>query len=92
MEAVIERIAVLSDKDKVYIDDLPTELTGRHFLSNTLIPDIPDEGIIFEEWERKILVRAMEKANGNMTTAAKLLGMSYRTYRYRLNCFGLIEK
>jgi transcriptional regulator with GAF, ATPase, and Fis domain len=47
---------------------------------------------VFEEWQRTLLVRAMQKANGNMATAAKLLGMSYRTFRYRANRFGLNDK
>lgn len=92
LEAMVERIAVLSRGDKVRIEDLPPELTGRRPLSGASLPDIPDEGIVFEEWERKLLVRAMEKANGNMAAAAKLLGMSYRTFRYRANSFGLKDK
>jgi DNA-binding NtrC family response regulator len=89
LEAVVERVAVLSNRDKVRPEDLPPELTGRRSLSSAALPDIPDEGIVFEEWERKLLVRAMEKAGGNMATAARLLGMSYRTFRYRANRFGL---
>jgi DNA-binding NtrC family response regulator len=89
LEAVVERIAVLSNRDTVCLEDLPPEVTGRRFLSSAALPDIPDEGIVFEEWERKLLIRAMEKAKGNMVTAAKLLGMSYRTFRYRANRFGV---
>lgn len=89
LEAVVERIAVLSTGDKVRLEDLPPELTGRRPLSGAAQLDIPDEGIVFEEWERKLMVRAMEKAGGNMATAARLLGMSYRTFRYRANRFGL---
>ena len=92
LEAVIERVTVLSNRDKVHTEDLPPELTGKRFLPGTALPDIPDEGIVFEEWERKLMGRAMEKANGNMATAAKLLGMSYRTFRYRAKCFGLNDK
>jgi DNA-binding NtrC family response regulator len=89
LEAVVERIAVLSTGDKVHLEDLPPELTGRRSLSSAALPDIPDEGIVFEEWERGLLVRAMEKSGGNMATAARFLGMSYRTFRYRANRLGL---
>jgi transcriptional regulator with PAS, ATPase and Fis domain len=88
LEAVIERVTVLSNRDSVHPEDLPSEFTGKRFLSADDL-DIPDEGIVFEEWERKLLVRALEKTNGNMAAAAKLLGMSYRTFRYRANNFGL---
>ncbi|MGD9200383.1 MAG: sigma-54 dependent transcriptional regulator [Chitinispirillia bacterium] len=89
LEAMVERCTVLSNKDKVSIQDLPPELTGKRFLSSTSLLEIPDEGIVFEEWERKLLVGALEKANGNMVIAAKLLGMSYRTFRYRVNRFDI---
>ena len=89
LKAMVERITVLSGSGTVRLEDLPLELTGRRFLSGTAVSDIPDEGIVFEEWERTLLVRAMEKAGGNMAVAAKLLGMSYRTFRYRAKRFGL---
>jgi DNA-binding NtrC family response regulator len=89
LEAVVERVAVLSSRDKVRPEDLPPELTGKRSLPGAALPDIPDQGFVFEEWERELLARAMEKANGNMAKAAKLLGMSYRTFRYRANSFGL---
>lgn len=88
LEAVIERVTVLSNRDSVYPEDLPSELTGKRLLPADAL-DIPDEGIVFEEWERKLLARALEKSHGNMVTAAKLLGMSYRTFRYRANRLGL---
>ncbi|MDR0588641.1 MAG: sigma-54 dependent transcriptional regulator [Burkholderiales bacterium] len=39
--------------------------------------------------ERKILSAALEKANGNRTTAAKLLGVTFRALRYRMDRLGL---
>jgi DNA-binding protein Fis len=39
--------------------------------------------------ERAIIVRALEKASGNQSAAARLLGISRDTLRYRLQKFGL---
>ena len=49
-------------------------------------------GIVFEEWERSMLQKALEKADGNVAEAARLLGMTYRTFQYRAQKFGMIEK
>jgi len=51
--------------------------------------EIPDEGLDFEALEKELLRKALEKAGGVATKAAKLLGMSYKTFLYRLEKFGL---
>ncbi len=45
------------------------------------------EGIV-EELERKLIEQSLEKTNGNKTEAAKLLGISFRSLRYRLKKYG----
>ena len=45
--------------------------------------DLPDEGINFEELEKNLMKKAMLKANGVAAKAARLLGMSYKTFWYR---------
>ena len=44
---------------------------------------LPDGGIDLEEWEQRLVAQALEKTGGNVTKAAKLLGMSRDTLRYR---------
>ncbi|MFC1585479.1 sigma-54-dependent transcriptional regulator [Fibrobacterota bacterium] len=92
LEAVVERIAVLSSGVTVQLEDIPPEVRGEKISLSAGLPDISDEGMVFEDWERGLLVRALEKNQGNMTAAAKYLGMSYRTFRYRANRLGLNEK
>jgi transcriptional regulator with GAF, ATPase, and Fis domain len=50
----------------------------------------PAEGIIFEEWEKDLLSKALARANGVIAEAARLLGMTYRTFQYRAEKFGLL--
>jgi len=38
----------------------------------------PDEGIVLEDVEKKLIHRAIEKAGGNKSKAAKLLGITRR--------------
>jgi DNA-binding NtrC family response regulator len=53
------------------------------------ILQLPPGGIRLEELERDLLVQAMERANGNKTKAATLLGLSRATLRYRLEKYEL---
>ncbi|MGC8735364.1 MAG: sigma-54-dependent transcriptional regulator [Dissulfurimicrobium sp.] len=56
-------------------------------------PDIPDEGLDMEAFlagiERRLLLKAIKRANGVKTEAAALLGMNFRAFRYRLAKHGL---
>ena len=54
--------------------------------------DFPDGGLSLEAVERALLVRALEKAGGNQSAAARLLGISRDTLRYRMEKFALGEK
>jgi DNA-binding NtrC family response regulator len=90
LEAVMERITVLSTNNVVSVDDLPIELDQSHVsVSCSSTCELPKEGIIFEEWEKSMLSQALARSNGIMADAAKLLGMTYRTFQYRAEKFGL---
>lgn len=43
---------------------------------------------VVEDIERRLISRALEKTGGNKTEAAKLLGISFRSLRYRLKKYG----
>jgi transcriptional regulator with PAS, ATPase and Fis domain len=92
LEAVMERITVLSSSDVIRGEDLPVELRVVH-VTAPLSPgyDIPEDGLVFEEWEKSILAQALARSKGVMADAAKLLGMTYRTFQYRAEKFGLKE-
>ena len=89
LEAVMERIAVLCTGEKVTINDLPPELRERPHRPADPGWELPEGGIDFEEWERNLLAQALERSHGVMSEAAKLLGMTYRTFQYRAMKFGL---
>jgi DNA-binding NtrC family response regulator len=46
--------------------------------------EIPDDGFSLEEFEKVLLARAMKKARYNVSRAARLLGLSRETMRYRI--------
>jgi len=51
--------------------------------------DFGTDGIDLEEVERQIIVKALERAKWNRTEAARLLGISKDTLRYRIEKFQL---
>jgi two-component system response regulator AtoC len=50
---------------------------------------LPPEGINLEDVERHLLAQALERASGNQTHAAQLLGINRDQVRYRIEKFGL---
>ena len=86
----MERITVLSSNDVITVDDLPVELKRTSEVPCALpLWELPKEGVVFEELERSLILQALNKSNGVMADAAKLLGMTYRTFQYRAEKFGL---
>ncbi|MFC2088015.1 sigma-54-dependent transcriptional regulator [Calditrichota bacterium] len=72
---IIERASIVTDKtiDK---DHLPLNIVGDNLTKD--IYEIPDEGIRLEEVEKNLILTALNKANGQKTKAAKLLGITRR--------------
>ena len=88
LESVIERAVLMAESSDISLKDIQSEL--RFFHQNDLLSfELPDEGINFEEHEKDLLIKAMQRANGVATKAAKLLGMSYKTFWYRWEKFKL---
>jgi len=50
---------------------------------------LPPQGVDLAQWEKTMIERAMRDAGGNQTKAARRLGISRDTLRYRLKKFGL---
>ena len=79
----------MAESDYIQPEDLPLELREGPGAGGALSFDLPPEGIMFEELERELITKAMERANGVIGRAAQLLGMSYKTLQYRLDKFGI---
>ena len=89
LESAIERAILLCEGDLITVEDLPSEV--RQDVGP--IPEgafkLPSEGINFEDVERNLITQAMEQTDYNITKAAKLLGLTFRTLQYRLEKFGI---
>jgi two-component system response regulator PilR (NtrC family) len=96
LENVIERAVTLALGDRITLDDLPegARTEKRHVVADVDPADLPpgfDIDAHLGGIERRLLVRALEQAGGVRTEAAKLLGTTFRSFRYRLAKYGLGE-
>jgi two-component system, NtrC family, response regulator AtoC len=81
----IERAMLLIDRDRLEPDDFTTltrSVDAAQF-------KLPPNGINLEEVERQLLTQALERAAGNQSQAAQLLGINRDQVRYRIEKFGL---
>jgi len=82
LESLVERCVVLTPREVLHEDLLPSDLKGDQ--GETL-----DE--LLESIEKEMIVKALKQAGGVQTKAADLLGISFRSLRYRLKKLGLKE-
>ena len=78
----IERLVLLSFEDLITIQDveeleLNQQSSDKDFL-------LPAQGIKWEEHEKDCLLQALSHTNNNRSQAAKLLGLNYKAFLYRL--------
>jgi two-component system, NtrC family, response regulator AtoC len=81
----IERAMLLIDREWLGPENFTT-------LTRTVAPTqfrLPPEGVNLDDVERALLTQALERAGGNQTQAAQLLGINRDQVRYRIEKFGL---
>jgi DNA-binding NtrC family response regulator len=88
LESVLERAVTLAEDAVVTTRDLPAQLQERSPAApGDLV--LPSGGLHFDALERDLLVKALKQSGGNASAAARLLGMSRRTFQYRMQKFGI---
>lgn len=88
LENMLERALALCDGKTIQAEDLllDGEAAPRQIPENLDELPLPE---YLEHIEKKAILDALEKTGQNKTAAAKLLGVSFRTLRYRLAKLGL---
>jgi len=92
LENAIERIVILSVGDEVGLEDLPAEVRAGVAPSAARAHafDLPEDGIDLEEVEMDLLRQALDRSAGNTGRAAKLVGLTPRTFEARMQRLGLM--
>jgi two-component system response regulator PilR (NtrC family) len=95
LENVIERAIALATGPIIGLGDLPRELSGATSQPMPALVGLPEEGCNLEEVlgevERRLLLQALERSGGVRTQAAKLLGVTLRSLRYRFHKHSLSD-
>jgi two-component system response regulator PilR (NtrC family) len=82
LENILERAIALSDNNTITTHDLHLKAVTNN---ETAASDMPaTEPMNLAGQERQSIMQALEKTRWNKTAAAKLLGLSLRQLRYRL--------
>ena len=88
LENIIERAVALASSPLIGLGDLPQEISGASAQATPRLVDLPDDGCnlddVLGELERRLIVQALERTGGMRANAAKVLGVSVRSLRYRL--------
>ena len=95
LENMLERALALCNGDVITIDDLrPEEDTVARFMNGEFDSEAEELTLTdyLENVEKKAIIQALNKTNNNKTAAAKLLGVTFRTLRYRLAKLGLSKE
>jgi DNA-binding NtrC family response regulator len=89
---VIERAFILhAGMDEIRPEHLPPELRRTPVPRPSERGGTPaaEQGLALDDVERRLIAEAMERASGNQSKAARLLGVSRDTLRYRLKKHGM---
>ncbi|MBX3214441.1 MAG: sigma-54-dependent Fis family transcriptional regulator [Labilithrix sp.] len=88
LENIIERAVALASGPLIGLGDLPMEVSGATSRTTPALLDLPEEGCdidtVLGEVERRLILQALERCDGVRTNAAKLLGVTLRSLRYRM--------
>ncbi|TVQ97220.1 MAG: sigma-54-dependent Fis family transcriptional regulator [Deltaproteobacteria bacterium] len=88
LENLMERAVTLELDRRVTLASLPPTLQARGGGSAPTPLLLPDAGVsldaVLAEVEQNLLRQALERTGGNRTEAARLLGITFRSMRYRL--------
>jgi len=93
LENIIERVLLLSDGDVMDVDSLPEEIRSGPSREKVSVPSSGiDMETIMSDTEKAYLIKALAKTNGVKTEAAKLLNLTFRSFRHKLKKYGIDKK
>ncbi|MEA3545301.1 MAG: sigma-54 dependent transcriptional regulator [Thermodesulfobacteriota bacterium] len=93
LENLVERCVVLGDTEELTVECLPEQIKKNNNNICGAIDNLPDDGFDLDKWlgdmERIVILKALDKSGGVRKHAAELLGINFRSIRYRLGKLGI---
>lgn len=96
LENLVERMTILHPDKEIQIEDLPEKFSGLKSMPEPeQTADIPEEGIDFnglvDQYERRLIERALDKAGGVKNQAANLLHIKRTTLVEKMKKKGMAD-
>ena len=93
LQNIMERAVTLTDGEMIDLEALPYRMQDGSLDRVTQEMAIPEEGIDLEgmvaKLETTMIKKALQRSGGVRKEAAKLLGITFRSMRYRLDKYGI---
>jgi DNA-binding NtrC family response regulator len=102
VENIIERAVVMANGPRIDVGDIRLDIarpSGTRAgldapavaADGSALPLLPN-GLTLEQFEDKLIQEALQRAGGNKSQAARLLGLSRNALRYRLSKIGVTDE
>jgi DNA-binding NtrC family response regulator len=92
LRATIERAVVLCRGERIGLRDLPERIQGKPDAATGLSAHATGTDLNLEKMEKSFIKQALRLTDGNVTEAAKLLGISRRTLHRKINTYQMDSK
>ena len=96
LQNVIERAVVLESTDSIGAESLPLELRNRQVVGRQAMVNLDEKGLdlegMLEEIREHYMREALTMRGGVQSQAARLLGMSFRSFRYFAKKYNMVER
>jgi DNA-binding NtrC family response regulator len=94
MENVLARAVILSQQDRLTMDDLPARFhpvnDPRSSCTRSIVGgELPEDGVSLQDMERDLIRLTLAKCSGNKSQTAKLLGISRKALYQKMQRLGL---
>jgi len=98
LENILERAVVMTAGPKIDVGDIRLDIgapnrnqAGAAATDGSAVLFLP-QGMTLEQFEDKLIREALQRAGGNKSQAARLLGLSRNALRYRLSKIGVPDE
>ena len=80
-------VTAMEESPIIELSSLPREISG---ISTRASRDDPNEDLSLKRSEQRLVLRALERARGNQTLAAGMLGITRDGLRYKMRKHGMV--
>lgn len=89
LENIIERAVVLSRQNIITVNDLPSNVKGFKTETDPILDENKTLNEQVEALEKKLIYDALMRADGNQSLAGRMLGLTERNLRYKMQKYGI---